>query len=240
MFIDFLLDGLREHPHNDAIVWEGARFTCGDIAQRVDHWLADARGQEIVPGSVVVIEGDFSPNSVALFLALTELACIVISHSNVSRKGRDRKDAISQPAHIYRIDGADNVSFELTSMVAHHALFSVLRERKHPGLVLFSSGTSADPKAAVHDFTFLLDKFRTRRNGAQYAEFPAVRPLGRPDTLLHTLSNNGVTVTVRDRSPELWNVCGSFAGIEDQPAVRPGAVATAAVGQSLPYARGQR
>ena len=87
-------------------------FTCGDIAQRVDHWLADARRREIAPGSVVVIEGDFSPNSVALFLALTELACIVIPHSNVSRKGRDRKDAISQPAHIYRIDAADNVSFE--------------------------------------------------------------------------------------------------------------------------------
>jgi long-chain acyl-CoA synthetase len=205
MFIDFLLDGFREHPRNDAIVWEGRRFTCGDIAERVDRWLTDARQRQIAPGSVVVTEGDFSPNSVALFLALTELACIVIPHSNVSRKGRDRKDAISQPEHIYRIDSADDVSFESTGAVADHSLYSVLRRRRHPGLVLFSSGTSGDPKAAVHDFTFLLDKFRVRRKALNTLNFLLFDHWGGLNTLLHTLSNNGVTVTVRDRSPE--SVC---------------------------------
>lgn len=205
MFIDFLLDGLRVRPHNDAIVWEGRRFICGDIAQRVDHWLADARHRQIAAGSVVAIEGDFSPNSVALFLALTELACIVIPHSSVSQKGRDRKDAIAQPEHYYRIDGADAVSFETTGATADQTIYAELRRRKHPGLVLFSSGTSGDPKAAVHDFTFLLDKFRVRRTALNTLNFLLFDHWGGLNTLLHTLSNNGVTVTVRDRSPE--SVC---------------------------------
>lgn len=205
MFIDFLLDGLRERPHNDAIVWEGRRFTCGDIAERVDHWLADAGKRRIAAGSVVAIEGDFSPNSVALFLALTELACIVIPHSNVSQKGRDRKDAIAQPEHCYRIDGADAVGFESTGAIADRPLYAELRRRARPGLVLFSSGTSGDPKAAVHDFTFLLDKFRVRRTALNTLNFLLFDHWGGLNTLLHTLSNNGVTVTVRDRSPE--SVC---------------------------------
>ena len=81
----------------------------------------------------------------------------------------------------------------------------MLRERKHPGLVLFSSGTSGDPKAAVHDFTFLLDKFRVRRKALNTLNFLLFDHWGGLNTLLHTLSNNGVTVTVRDRSPE--SVC---------------------------------
>lgn len=210
MFIDFLLDGLRERPHNDAIVWEGRRFTCGDIAERVDHWLADAGKRRIAAGSVVAIEGDFSPNSVALFLALTELACIVIPHSNVSQKGRDRKDAIAQPEHYYRIDGADAVGFESTGAIADRPLYAELRRRARPGLVLFSSGTSGDPKAAVHDFTFLLDKFRVRRTALNTLNFLLFDHWGGLNTLLHTLSNNGVTVTVRDRSPE--SVCKLIEG----------------------------
>ena len=153
MFIDFLLDGLRERPHNDAIVWEGRQFTCGDIAERVDHWLADASGRQIAAGSVVAIEGDFSPNSVALFLALTELACIVIPHSNVSQKGRDRKDAIAQPEHYYRIDGADAVGFETTGATADHAALcrTAAAQASGPGAVLERDvGRSESRGARLH------------------------------------------------------------------------------------------
>ena len=90
-------------------------------------------------------------------------------------------------------------------------LYAELRRRQHPGLVLFSSGTSGDPKAAVHDFTFLLDKFRVRRTALNTLNFLLFDHLGGVNTLLHTLSNGGVMVTVRDRSPDC--VCAADRGL---------------------------
>lgn len=202
MFIEFLLATLRDGSARDAIVWDGRRFTRGDIAQRIEDWRDDCERRNIPAGSVVGVEGDFSPNSIALLLALTERACIVVPHSNVSRGGRERKDEIAQIEHYYRVDGADAVSFESTGRTAGHDYYEELRRRRHPGLVLFSSGTSGDPKAAVHDFTFLLDKFHVRRKALNTLNFLLFDHWGGLNTLLHTLSNNGMTITVRDRSPE--------------------------------------
>jgi long-chain acyl-CoA synthetase len=202
MFIDFFLERLKARPGQDAVVWEGKRFACGDIAERVIHWGEDASNRGVAAGSVVAIEGDFSPNSVALLLALTERACIVVPHSNVSRKGRDRKDSIGQIEHYYRVDASDEVTFETGGQHAEHELYAKLRALRHPGLVLFSSGTSGDPKAAVHDFIPLLDKYRAPRKGLITLNFLLFDHWGGLNTLLHTLSNGGTTVTVRDRSPE--------------------------------------
>jgi long-chain acyl-CoA synthetase len=202
MFIDFLLDGFARNPGHQAIVWNGARFSYGDIAASVERALADIDARGIAPGSVVGLEGDFSPNSIALFLALVEKACIVVPQSNVSRKARAAKDRIAEVEHYYRVDAEDVVSFETTGQRADHPLYRTLAERRHPGLVLFSSGTSGEPKAAVHDFTFLLEKFAVPRPALRTLNFLLFDHWGGLNTLLHTLSNAGTTVTVRDRSPE--------------------------------------
>jgi long-chain acyl-CoA synthetase len=205
MFIDFLLDTLKAHPGQDAIVWEGRRFTCGNIADCVNRWRDDAERRMIPSGSVIAVDGDFSPNSIALFLALVDRACIVVPHSNLSRKGRDRKDEIGQIEYCYRIDELDNVTFESMARKADHQLYTKIREKRHPGLVLFSSGTSGDPKAAVHDFAHLLEKYRLQRKGVTTLNFLLFDHWGGLNTLLHALSNSGTIVTVRDRSPE--SVC---------------------------------
>lgn len=202
MFIDFLLDRLRSDPARVAVVWEGRRFSAGELLARFDQWRADVAARGIASGSVIGLEGDFSPNSIALVLALVDRGCIVVPYSNVSHKDRDRKDAIAQLEGLYRVDAADAVGYEATGRRAEHALYAILRERGHPGLVLFSSGTSGDPKAAVHDFTGLLQKFETRRKALVTLNFLLFDHWGGLNTLLHTLSNDGITVMVRDRSPD--------------------------------------
>jgi acyl-coenzyme A synthetase/AMP-(fatty) acid ligase len=81
----------------------------------------------------------------------------------------------------------------------------VIRKRKHPGLVLFTSGTSGEPKAAVHDFLALLEKFKTRRKALRTLNFLLFDHWGGLNTMFHILSNGGVVITTKDRKPE--NVC---------------------------------
>ena len=205
MFAEFILERLRADPDRDAVVWSRERFSNGDIAGRVTRWQHEIDQRNIAEGSTVGLEGDFSPNSVALLLALVQKNCIIIPQSNASRAGRGRKDEIAQVEHYFRIDETDEVIHENTGRTASHELYMTLRERGHPGLVLFSSGTSGEPKAAVHDFVYLLEKFHVQRSAMTTLNFLLFDHWGGLNTMLHTLSNSGVTVTVRDRSPE--SVC---------------------------------
>jgi len=205
MFADFILERLRADPDRDAIVWCHERFSNGDIAARVMHWQRELDLGGVAAGATVGLEGDFSPNSVALLLALVQKNCIIIPQSNTSRTDRERKDEIAQVEHYFRSDEADHVVYEKTGRAASHEFYRTLRERGHPGLLLFSSGTSGEPKAAVHDFVYLLEKFRARRSAMTTLNFLLFDHWGGLNTLLHTLSNSGLTVTVRDRSPE--SVC---------------------------------
>ena len=81
----------------------------------------------------------------------------------------------------------------------------MIKERQHPGLVLFTSGTSGEPKAAVHDLSALLEKFKTKRKALRTLNFLLFDHWGGLNTMFHILSNGGVVIATKDR--RLNNVC---------------------------------
>jgi acyl-coenzyme A synthetase/AMP-(fatty) acid ligase len=87
-------------------------------------------------------------------------------------------------------------------MVAQHPLYQHLRAAGHPGLVLFSSGSTGASKAAVHDLVPLLAKFKTRRHSLRTVSFLLFDHIGGVNTALYTLSNAGCLIVLRDRSPD--------------------------------------
>ena len=68
--------------------------------------------------------------------------------------------------------------------------------------MLFSSGSTGKSKAAVHDFSHLLGKFKANRHQLCTLSFLLYDHIGGINTLLYTLSNGGCMVTVKDRNPE--------------------------------------
>jgi len=77
-----------------------------------------------------------------------------------------------------------------------------LRKNGHPGLVLFSSGSTGKSKASVHDMTDLLEKFKISRHSRRAITFLLYDHIGGVNTMLYTLSNGGCIITVQDRSPD--------------------------------------
>jgi acyl-coenzyme A synthetase/AMP-(fatty) acid ligase len=101
------------------------------------------------------------------------------------------------------------VRIRSTGAGASHPLLIGLKEQRHPGLVLFSSGSTGEPKGALHDFVPLLDKFQTPRPARRTMAFLLFDHIGGINTMLHTLANGGTLVVLTDRSPEA--VCRAIA-----------------------------
>jgi long-chain acyl-CoA synthetase len=157
----------------------------------------------------VSLEADFSPTAVAVLLALVDHGCVVVPLTSSVEMKKPEFRRVAEVEVVATVDASDAVSFTATGVAATHELVLGLRDRGHPGLVLFSSGSTGKSKAALHDFVPLLDKFRVPRHRMRAITFLLFDHIGGVNTLLYTLSNTGCVITVEDRSPEA--VCRAIA-----------------------------
>jgi len=201
MFIDFLEERFKADPDADALVWREQAFSYRWLAERLNDWRERLAVEQIEPGEVVILEADFSPTSVALFLALVDRGCILVPLTSAVGAKRDEFVKIAQGQSTIRVGPDDSVAVERLPHVADHDYYLSLREKKHPGLVLFSSGSTGRSKAAVHDFVPLLDKFRIPRARLRSISFLLFDHIGGINTMLYMLSNTGCLITVEDRRP---------------------------------------
>ena len=201
MSVDFLLDALRAYKNDDAIVWNDQPYSYAWLLDRLIFWHETIADEQIAPGRVTVLDGDFSPNAVALFLALTAHGCILVPITKQTNQKRRVFD-IAEGEFCFTLDQNDEVEIERLMRNARHPLYEELRKRDHPGLVLFSSGSTGDPKAAVHDLVPLLEKFKVRRHRLRTISFLLYDHIGGINTMLYTLANGGCLITLQDRNPD--------------------------------------
>lgn len=202
-FIDFIVTQAGGSPRAEALVWRGSTWTYGELLKVYAKWLEILKQNQVSAGAVVGLEADFSPESVGAFLALTANNCVLVplSHS-VAAKNPHFSD-IAEIEYSIRIEGDDSHRIEKSSRTATHTHYRTLRERAHPGLVLFSSGSTGTAKAAVHDLTGILEKFKVPRARQRAITFLLFDHIGGVNTLFYMLSNLGCVVTVEERSPDV-------------------------------------
>jgi acyl-coenzyme A synthetase/AMP-(fatty) acid ligase len=202
VFIDFLTATFDAHRDADAIVWQDRAYSYGWLLGRVRTWQRWIEAEAIAPGAVAALEADFSPNAVALLLALVEARCTLVPLTAAVAAKKTEFLETAEAELVISLDAADEAALARRPCTATHPLYAELRSRQHPGLVLFSSGSTGKSKAAVHDLVGILEKFRVPRHARRTIAFLMFDHIGGINTLLYTLANAGCTVTVQDRSPE--------------------------------------
>ncbi|HEY4308528.1 MAG TPA: fatty acid--CoA ligase family protein [Pirellulales bacterium] len=202
MSLQFLLDAFATDPAADAIVWREQTYPYSWLLARVEHWRAELRAWQIPAGAVVAIEADFSPNAVALFLALLERGTILVPLTSSLAAQRAELLDTAEVEWIVNIDSHDQATATKRETAAQHEYYQRLRTLGHPGLVLFSSGSTGKSKAAVHDMLGILEKFHVPRHRLRTISFLLYDHIGGINTMLYTLSNHGCLVTVQDRTPD--------------------------------------
>jgi len=200
--IEFLVQVFGEYRDDEAIIWHEQIFTYGWLLERIGEWRGVIHEHGISPGAVTAIEADFSPNGVALFLALIEHGCVLVPLTSSVEAKKPEFMEIAEVEVSLKLDEKDSLEIVRRDRTATHPYYQTLHRLGHAGLVVFSSGSTGKSKAAVHDLTGLLDKFRVRRRQLRVVNFLLYDHLGGVNTMLYTLSNGGCMITVPDRTPD--------------------------------------
>ncbi|WP_342432764.1 fatty acid--CoA ligase family protein [Neobacillus sp. FSL H8-0543] len=208
MFIDFLLERFKIYDDKRALIWHNEAYSYGRMLELVENSRANLEIDRIPVGSVVALDADFSPSSIALLLALIERKCIIALLSRAVNEKKQEFCNIAEAEYIISLSKDDRVSFIKQNRIATHDIHAALRSKGHPGVILFSSGSTGKSKAAVHDFIPLLEKFKTKRHAKCTIAFLLFDHIGGLNTMFYTFSNGGCLVAVQDRSPE--SVCSAI------------------------------
>jgi len=200
---NFLAD-FELYDEKIAVIWKYKSYSYRHILARIDYWRTKLTF--IQSGDIVGIEGDFSPEAIGILFVLIERNAIIapldINHINKNEKKYD----IAQLQLIIRIKKEDDIEFIQREKIQEvNDFYLLLKEKCVPGLILFTSGSSGQPKAALHDFTKLLAKFTIKRKSLRTINFLLFDHWGGLNTLFHILSNGGTVVIVENRTPD--HVC---------------------------------
>ncbi|NCC32050.1 MAG: long-chain fatty acid--CoA ligase [Chloroflexia bacterium] len=209
MSIAWLLERMQQWSDRNAIVWRDQAYTYGTLVGQVQTWADELDRHDVGPGLVVTLEGDYSPNAVSLLLALIDRQAIVVPLTRSVEAHRDEFLAIAEVQVVISFDDEDGWHLERRALQVSNPLTRSLIESGHPGLVLFSSGSTGKSKAALHNFTPLLAKFQLPRHSRTTLTFLLLDHIGGINTLFYTLANGGTVVAVPSRDPEV--VCRTIA-----------------------------
>lgn len=209
--LDWLFEIFDRKPECVFMIHEDSPVSYSWLLENVRQCSAQLDEQGLKAGTIVALRGDYSPRIVAALLALVDRGAIVVplSPAAAAQEACFLDTAEVQAVWSFPPDAGGEVMLEKRAVTPSHPLFAELNQRDHPGLVLFSSGSTGKSKAALHDFSRLLDKFKTPRRGMVTLTFLMIDHIGGINTLFHVLSNAGTVVVSPSRDPHV--VCATIA-----------------------------
>jgi long-chain acyl-CoA synthetase len=199
--LGFLFTRWAGRVDDEALVHQGTSTSYGELLGGIVHAYRALADAGVEPGTVVAVEADFSVAAVAALLAAAARRAVIVPLAPAVGSSRSSYLDIAEVGAVVT-PGADGPRIDLLGRQASHPIHEELRRRRAPGLVLFSSGSTGAPKAAVHDLSGLLEKFRVVRRAWRTVAFLLFDHIGGINTMLATLANGGTLVVLDDRRPE--------------------------------------
>jgi len=157
MDISFLLNVLLTKKDADAVMTEKRVYSYSEIYGEYIVAKQLLGQNNIDTGRIVSIISDFSAEAIAMLIALIEKDCILVPISPVV-KGKDRYISISQTEYVIDLCN-EYPNIHKTEIVPNHEMLLGLKG-KAPGLLIFTSGTTGEPKAVLHNLCLLLEKYK--------------------------------------------------------------------------------
>ena len=156
----------------------------------------------IQSADIVILNGDYTLTAIASLLALFELKAIVAPVAIDAENERQLRIEASKAQ--WEIDTQPETKItRLQSETNPHSYIQSIKETGEAGLILFSSGSTGEPKAMIHSAERLLYPFKNKRTKKlSILIFLLFDHIGGINTLLNGLSTGALLVVPENRDPE--------------------------------------
>jgi long-chain acyl-CoA synthetase len=206
--VDALLRQLAENAGTIAVIDGRNEMDAASLVAAGQVWIGELQRRGVKAGDVCAFVGEFSGRSIALLLALMSMRAIAMPLTLSALPELERLLAIAGAQWLMRLEPASPSITALDKFSQNH-LIDQFRQVQHASLVVFTSGSSGEPKGILHDFERVLAKFDKKRPGWRTILFLPIDHFGGINTLLGCLAYQGVGICLANRAPD--TVCAAIA-----------------------------
>lgn len=187
-----------------SIIEEDGVYTYSELADQISQYQNKIK-DEIVSYDVVAILTDYSFHSISMLLALSEFPCIIVPIVPTTDTEVQNKLKAAKVTKIITFTDKEYIIKDNKNEVLEKVdKYDIIITENQSGLVLFSSGTTGEPKVMVHNFSEIIEEFKLPRKqkNLNFILFLLFDHIGGINTLLNCL-NNGSQITIpSSRNPE--------------------------------------
>ncbi|NKB51777.1 MAG: AMP-binding protein [Rhizobiaceae bacterium] len=194
------LERIGSRGNRPAFFWDGGSIAYDQLYVAAQEWMKQLDRRDISAGDVVVVQGDHSPSSFALMLALAIKKTIVVPLTKLPKAVLDARCAMADANWL--IINPDKGKSDITRLAvgSRHTLLDELAGKGQAGLILFSSGSSGIPKTCLLNLDQLLETTRTEKKSFVTLAFLLFDHIGGINTMINILGQGGTIVVPTDRS----------------------------------------
>jgi long-chain acyl-CoA synthetase len=183
-----------------ACLHDGVReWTYAELSTSIKHFRTWVRENALSEVGTIGLRADFGLEPIALLLALLAEQRVVA----LMPRDRNAEDYAADACvtDLLAFDGERGLVRQHLAAGRSHALLDGLKARGESGVVIFTSGSSGKPKAALQGTERLLQKFARPGRKFRTLAFLMFDHIAGLDTLFHTLTAGGTIVTLSRRTP---------------------------------------
>jgi acyl-coenzyme A synthetase/AMP-(fatty) acid ligase len=197
------LNHLSEYK-GEAIVDKNGSYSFNELLSQIEKYSKNLISNSNINKRVVVIDSDYSFYSISLLFALLDQNCIVVPIVKTTDVEFNSKIAASEANVIIHINDDHNLEYKILNKttIIHEDFLNILNKNRS-GIVLFSSGTTGDPKVMVHDYNNFAERFLPPRNQKtlRFMLFLMFDHIGGLNTLFNCINNGSPIIIPENRNP---------------------------------------
>lgn len=200
--MSWLIDNFNHLDDKIAIIHKSTSYTYKELFNNIERVKKEVIKNKINPGEAVSIIDDYSFDSISLLLALYQNKNIIVpitSKIEVEVNNKIKESFSTKSILLYKNKIKVN-NHEINEL---HQMITTLQNRNCSGLIFFSSGSTGNPKAMIHDFDNLVDHYKNKKQRSiNMILFLMFDHIGGLNTLLNILSTGATMIIPENRNAD--------------------------------------
>lgn len=197
--IDDLVARIQSYGDSHFLISQGKQHSYRQLSEEISQWQSFFKGHKL-DGQVVGLVADYTLQGISALIALwTQRAIVALVPQHAATSDEYRVAGHLDSVLDLSVD-AEKKLVTIDS-AQQNALIDGLRSAGNPGLILFSSGSSGQPKAVLHDLHRFIGKFSVPGKKLTTLAFLVFDHVAGQDTLLYSLCAGACLVAADSRRP---------------------------------------